>query len=182
MESINRELENLGDQAPTSEKQDSSQGVQLATKAVSPTRGPKGGGPRTLDGKRRTRSNAARHAIFSQVTLLEGEPRAEFELLLRRLRNHLKPYGPLEELLVDKIASLSWRYRRFLLAEGERNKKKPLDFDVNSASPLSFDLLLRYESSLDRAFDRVLSQLQQLQGIRRGQPALPTIDVRLDVP
>ncbi len=41
------------------------------------------------------------------------------------------------------------------------------------------DRLLRYEASLERAFDRALSQLERVQKIRRGQPVVPTMDVRV---
>jgi hypothetical protein len=36
---------------------------------------------------------------------------------------------------------------------------------------------IRYEASLERAFDRTLAQLERLQRIRRGQPVLPAIKV-----
>ncbi len=40
------------------------------------------------------------------------------------------------------------------------------------------DRLLRYEASLERTFDRTLSQLERLQRMRRGQPVLPKLEVR----
>ena len=43
----------------------------------------------------------------------------------------------------------------------------------------SLDRLLRYEASLDRSFDRTLSQLERIQRIRRGQPVPPTLKVEL---
>ena len=39
------------------------------------------------------------------------------------------------------------------------------------------DRLLRYEASLDRSFDRTLSQLERLQRMRLGQPVLPKLEV-----
>ncbi len=41
------------------------------------------------------------------------------------------------------------------------------------------DRLLRYEASLEKAFDRTLRQLEQLQRMRRGQPVAPRIDVNI---
>jgi hypothetical protein len=38
------------------------------------------------------------------------------------------------------------------------------------------DHLLRYETSLERSFDRTLSQLERLQRIRLGQPVLPKLE------
>jgi hypothetical protein len=37
------------------------------------------------------------------------------------------------------------------------------------------DRIIRYEAHLTREFDRILNQLERLQRIRLGQPALPTI-------
>jgi hypothetical protein len=39
------------------------------------------------------------------------------------------------------------------------------------------DRLLRYETSLERSFDRTLSQLERLQRIRLGQPVPPKLEV-----
>jgi hypothetical protein len=39
--------------------------------------------------------------------------------------------------------------------------------------------VIRYEASLERAFDRTLSQLERLQRMRQGQPVAPRIDVNL---
>ena len=41
------------------------------------------------------------------------------------------------------------------------------------------DRLLRYEASLERAFDRALNQLERIQRLRRGQPVPPRIDVNV---
>src|SRR5712692_1167171 len=75
-------------------------------------------GPRTPQGKERSKHNAITHGIFSKVVVLKGEPQAEFNGLLNGLRNDLQPTGTLEELLVEKLAALFWRKRRLLIAEG----------------------------------------------------------------
>jgi hypothetical protein len=41
------------------------------------------------------------------------------------------------------------------------------------------DRLLRYSASLERQFDRTLRQLERLQRMRKGQPVLPTLDIKL---
>ena len=75
-------------------------------------------GPRTPAGKERSKGNATKHGIFSTAVLLKGESREELESLLKGLREDLQPEGELEEVLVNKIVALLWRYRRFLIAEG----------------------------------------------------------------
>jgi hypothetical protein len=43
--------------------------------------------------------------------------------LLKRLWGTLQPEGKLEELLVEKLVSILWRYRRMLIAEGAEIRK-----------------------------------------------------------
>ena len=180
MESTNKGPDTLaGEHFPPSEKQDGNQSVQLTTQATSPASDRKGGGPRTAQGKRKTSQNASKHKIFSQVLLLNGEPRAEFESLRSGLWNHFEPEGMLEGLLVDKLSAILWRHRRLIIAEGERKGTEILGWGDNITGVLSLELLLRYESNLERAFDRTLIQLERLQRIRNGQPVPPTLDVNV---
>ena len=73
-------------------------------------------GPRTNRGKDKSRYNSLKHGILA-VALLPGESRSEYEAILQGLIDHLQPAGQLEELLVEKLAILWWRYRRLLQAE-----------------------------------------------------------------
>jgi hypothetical protein len=77
----------------------------------------KGGGPRTVQGKERTKLNALRHGLFSKLSLLKGELRADFNALHNGLREDRQPVGALEEILVEKLASDFWRLRRLSIAE-----------------------------------------------------------------
>lgn len=80
-------------------------------------------GPRTRAGKEITKHNALKHGIFSKVVLLQSESRAEFDSLLGGLRNDFQPKGTFEEILVEKLASLVWRYRRLMIAEAAEIQK-----------------------------------------------------------
>lgn len=77
-------------------------------------------GPRTRQGKQRSKNNAITHGIFSKAVLLKGESQVEFDSLLSGLRNSLQPVGKLEELFVEMLAAFFWRYRRLLLEEGAK--------------------------------------------------------------
>ena len=66
-------------------------------------------GPRTITGKNRSRRNALKLGLFSKQLLLEGESPAEFEKLLRGLREYWLPQGLQEEIHVERLASLYWR-------------------------------------------------------------------------
>ena len=83
-----------------------------------PSRVRKASGPRTPEGKQRSKHNALKHGIFSKIVLLKGESGSEFNSMLNGLQNDLRPEGTLEEILVEKLASLLWRYRRILISEG----------------------------------------------------------------
>ncbi len=74
-------------------------------------------GPRTKLGKERSSRNSLKHRIFSRATIFDDEQWPQFDSLLQGLRKDLRPEGMLENLLVDKLASLIWRYRRMLVAE-----------------------------------------------------------------
>src|SRR5439155_16166336 len=78
-------------------------------------------GPRTAEGKARVRLNAVRHGLLAKEVIVpvgdEQEKRAEFELLFDDLRQHYAPDGPVEEMLVEKIAIAYWRLRRATRAE-----------------------------------------------------------------
>lgn len=78
-------------------------------------------GPRTVAGKARAAKNALQHGILSrEVVILSGagaENQAEYAALLAALQDDLRPKGALEELLVEKLAVLTWRWRRVLRFE-----------------------------------------------------------------
>jgi hypothetical protein len=79
--------------------------------------------PRNEGGKRQSSHNSTKHGIFSAVILLKGESREKYESLLRQLLDALQPEGKLEELLVEKLATIAWRYRRLLIAEAAEISK-----------------------------------------------------------
>lgn len=83
--------------------------------SVSPIR--KGTGPRTQQGKDRSKSNAITHGIFSKAVILKGESQTDFDALLSALYQDRVAEGALEEILVNKLAVLYWRLRRVWTAE-----------------------------------------------------------------
>lgn len=78
-------------------------------------------GPRTPEGKARSRWNALVHGALAQAAIppeLEPyESRAAFEDLLAVLRDELAPASAMEEILVERIATSYWRLSRVLRAE-----------------------------------------------------------------
>jgi hypothetical protein len=102
---------------------DLSRTATIEDTAEQPLRERKAGGPRTTEGKQRSRHNALKYGIFAKNVLLKGESQSEFGSLLNGLLNDFRPAGTLEELLVEKLAALAWRHRRLFLAEGAEIRK-----------------------------------------------------------
>ncbi len=131
----------------------------LKDTAEQPLRGRKASGPRTPEGKQRSKHNALKHGIFSKIILLKDESRSEFNSLLSRLRNDRRPEGALEELLVEKLAVITWRQRRLLLAESaEVQENKEAETIIGVLGP---GLIRKIQNP--NALERCLEQLAELR-------------------
>jgi hypothetical protein len=74
-------------------------------------------GPKTQEGKSLCRFNALQHGLLAKEVILPGENAREFERLVAALVADWEPKGRVEEILLERIASLSWRLRRVARAE-----------------------------------------------------------------
>ena len=66
------------------------------------------------------RFNAMKHGILSRLTVLAHEDDGEFADLLAALIEEHRPAGMTERHLVEELATIIWRKRRVLLAEGAK--------------------------------------------------------------
>ena len=162
-------------------------------------------GPRTPAGKTRSAQNAIRHGAYSAAVLVLGESQADFSRLKSELQATLRPEGPLEDRLLNRIALLWWRLERAqrveqesleqslaeacyeasgLAAELTRNNFGGLDHpapEQNAPTQTAFhwkdgqklERLVRYETQIERAFFRLLLELERCQEKRKaaGGPA-----------
>ncbi|MBT4977402.1 MAG: hypothetical protein HOM86_08680 [Gemmatimonadetes bacterium] len=69
-------------------------------------------GPRTPEGKERTRWNSLRHGLTATEPILSDEQLAGFAALQRELRDHYQPVGPIETGWVESLVSILWRLER----------------------------------------------------------------------
>ena len=73
-------------------------------------------GPKTDQGRALASRNSLKHGLLAEevvITAGEGaEDKQQFSDLLTDLVTHFSPVGPLEEILVEKIAAAYWRQRR----------------------------------------------------------------------
>jgi len=64
------------------------------------------------------RFNALKHGILSRYTVLSHESHADYESLVNSLMEEHLPAGATEQHLIEELASVIWRKRRVLQAEG----------------------------------------------------------------
>ena len=84
------------------------------TNSPVPARG--SGGPRTKRGKKKSSRNAIKHAIFSDVVLLDESPKM-YRDIFQALCDYFDPNDRVEQILVEKLAANLWRYKRLILTE-----------------------------------------------------------------
>ena len=91
--------------------------VSAANQKSSRVASRRGTGPRTKIGKERSKYNALKHGLYAKAILLSHENRSQYDDLHRGLHRDLAPNGTLEDVVVEKIATILWRHRRLLQAE-----------------------------------------------------------------
>jgi hypothetical protein len=139
-------------------------------------------GPRSNEGKARTRLNALRHGFRSKSALLPGENAEQYYELKARLNAEWKPETQNEEFLVEQLLTSQWRLDRIALMEQDifvqsfedSVSDSSLEFDANLSGALTpalldnkLALLSRYENSIRRAYYKALHELKAIQAERR---------------
>ena len=66
------------------------------------------------------KGNALKHGILSRLVVLAHENYGEFDDMLAALIEEHRPAGMTEQHLVEELATIIWRKRRVLLAEGAK--------------------------------------------------------------
>ena len=74
-------------------------------------------GPRTEEGKARSRHNALTHGLTATQVVIPGETPADYSALRDRLMSEIAPQSALEEDLADRLATTLWRLRRIPVLE-----------------------------------------------------------------
>jgi hypothetical protein len=110
-------------------------------------RGP--AGPTTQRGKQKSRQNATKHGIFAVGIVRSRESEAEYLKIVEDMVETVQPMGRIEEILVEKLAMLVWRYRRLLQAEAaEVARETEFAEEGNLEGKTSAMLMLRGETGL----------------------------------
>lgn len=69
-------------------------------------------GPRTDEGKRRSRLNAVRHGLAAETVIAAFENAADYASFERRIASDYQITTATDEVLVSRLASVLWRLRR----------------------------------------------------------------------
>ena len=155
--------------------------------------GSKSRGPVSEEGKARSSQNARKHGLCAAFNTLPDESQTDFDQLLAAHEERLQPEGELEAELVRTLAIARWRLRRIpdietamldnevVTADGEIKEHFS---EIDAIGRLGFvfrqladrsqvlQLLIRYESSLTRIYDRTFKHLSALQKLR-NEPTPP---------
>jgi hypothetical protein len=173
--------------------------LSMARLAANRANARKSTGPATPEGKARSSRNAFKHGLLSsQLVSRDNDPDerlADLRDLVDGLIAEYQPDGPVERLLVERIAACYWRLRRALRFEGQsilaarRDVDTPLErlgreLTGTQIDPYSIvlprieaiDKLIRYEAMIDRQLNNCLAQLQFLQATRPRSP-IPAPDI-----
>ena len=81
------------------------------------------------------RYNAMKHGILSRYTVLNHESHEDYESLVNSLMDEHLPAGATEQHLIEELASIIWRKRRVLQAEGasiNRSLRSLVTTDLNN--------------------------------------------------
>jgi hypothetical protein len=126
-------------------------------------------GPRTAAGKAISSQNALKHGLASNRLIIEGEDPADYQTNLDEFLTDLQPVGKLEVELATEIANAQWfkaRALRFQAIAFDNHTPTP-----NHTVPPELGVLIRYQTTNERAFYRALKTLQTLQKERKSAPA-----------
>jgi hypothetical protein len=143
-------------------------------------------GPRTEEGKQRSRLNAFRHGLTGQVCIFTQEDQDAFDAHCEGIRESLAPQGALELELAQSIAEDRWRLKRaralehaiFALGhEGEPGEIVAEHPELHAAlaqgrtwlaDGRNLQLLTLYEQRIHRSIEKNMAQLRALQAERRA--------------
>ena len=121
-------------------------------------------GPKTDAGKAHSSQNARRHGLCSFDFVLRREEREEFDALLADLHEEHRPSCPTEALLVQQMAQHFWLSQRAMRLQGVA-----LEFTEHHLVPKDLAVLIRYQTTNERAFQKDLATLLALQKQRAKQ-------------
>jgi hypothetical protein len=132
-------------------------------------------GPKTPEGKDRSRWNAVTHGLLCKRLVIAAEDKVAFAHLLACLCEDMRPEGALEEILIEKIAMAYWRLHLAFGCEADFVKSGAL-FVMSRAEPVA-----RYSNSIHRQLIQDMNQFERWQRQRSGEYVPPPVSIDVNV-
>ena len=120
-------------------------------------------GPTTEEGKNNSCLNRLSHGFASSVRFIKGEDREEFKALMTDLIDEHQPATPTEQILLERMAHNQWLGLRAIRIQGDELARMRFFNDVQH----NLALLIRYQTTADRAFYKAYNELLKAQKQRR---------------
>jgi hypothetical protein len=115
-------------------------------------------GPKTPEGKAKSSANRLSWGFASNTIIIPGEDPDEFRGLVEDFIAEHQPVCVTEQVLVEKMAQQQWLSLRALRLQGEAFICQDCA-DTGFSVPKDLGLLIRYQTSADRAFHRAHNEL-----------------------
>ena len=137
--------------------------------------GAKSKGPKTEEGKARSRFNALRHGLAAKTVCLTEKERPIFEAMVAAYNERFRPADTVEEDLIEQMCVAKWRQRRCwsmetaaLSLQADRDRpvldREYIELDDMTRNTIAFmnlteksdflQVLGRYEANARRAYHR----------------------------
>jgi hypothetical protein len=166
--------------------------ISQARRAAARANGAKSHGPVTPDGKTKSALNAVTHGLTATGLVLTTESKEKYNALLASYHDECDPRGPIENALVEQMASAQWLHRRSLemitallditmdrmdkeISEEfehiDNAARTALAFEKKAGESPALSLLNRYAARHARDYHRALDKLREIQSERRERSA-----------
>ena len=128
----------------------------------------KSSGPKTAEGKAASSLNRLSHGFASSTArLIPGENPEEFHSLVAGLMSEHLPATQTEQILVEKMALNQWLSLRAFRLQSNLFVGQMIVNQDKFGIPLGLGLLIRYQTSAERAFYRAHTDLVKTQKERK---------------
>ena len=122
-------------------------------------------GPKSEAGKAAAALNNTRHGLAGAFRVLPTESQSDFDALLAILRDEHRPATFTETTLVEAMAQHHWLRQRALNLES--SCYDPATGQI--ADPKQLALLLRYQTTHERGFQKAMNDLLKLRAARQKE-------------
>jgi hypothetical protein len=147
--------------------------------------GAKSKGPITPEGRKTSNRNSSSHGLYAEQSVLPNEDPAHFAALLQSYVETYLPTDPVEEVIVGRIATMDWKFKRLIQLESACCADVIQDTQILIASIEKFSKLQHTaERALTRAHkdlfehrreNRLHDQYRDKRGFQKTNPSDPPI-------